>query len=62
MNDLVEVRLGIASADGLPYVASIRPDGPRVVDELVGYNCDSVRNIKVSGKSIWTTGDDGIEI
>jgi proteasomal ATPase-associated factor 1 len=54
-----EVRLAIASADGLPCIASIRPEGPQVVEELVGYNCDPVRNIKVAGGSIWTAGDDG---
>lgn len=55
-----EVGLAIASADGLPYVASIRPEGPQVVEELVGYNCDPVRGIKVVGGSIWTAGDDGL--
>ena len=55
-----EVRLAIASADGLPYVASIRPEGPQVVEELVGYNCDPVRNIRIAGTNLWTTGDDGI--
>lgn len=55
-----EVRLAIASADGLPYIASIRPEGPQVIEELVGYNCDPVRSIKVAGGSIWTAGDDGL--
>lgn len=55
-----EVRLAIASADGLPYIASIRPDGPHVVEELVGYNCDSTRNVRIVGHSLWTTGGDGL--
>ncbi|KAF8512950.1 WD40-repeat-containing domain protein [Hysterangium stoloniferum] len=55
-----EVRLAIASADGLPYVASIIPEGPEVVEELVGYNYDAVRCVKVTNGSIWTTGDDGL--
>lgn len=55
-----EVRLAVASADGLPYIASIRPEGPQVLEELVGYDCDPVRGIKVAGGSIWTAGDDGL--
>lgn len=55
-----EVRLGIASTDGLPFITSIRPEGPQVVEELVGYNCDAVRSIKSVNGSIWTAGDDGL--
>ena len=55
-----EVRLAIASADGLPYITSIRPEGPQVIEELVGYDCDPVRGIKFVGESIWTAGDDGL--
>ncbi|KAF8587734.1 WD40 repeat-like protein [Ramaria rubella] len=55
-----EVHFAVASADGLPYVASIRPEGPQVIEELVGYNCDAVRGIKTTGGNLWTVGDDGL--
>ena len=53
-----EVRLAVASSDGLPYVASVRPEGPQVVEELVGYDCDAVRSVRVVGGALWTAGDD----
>ncbi|KAF8153750.1 WD40-repeat-containing domain protein [Crassisporium funariophilum] len=58
------VGLAIATADGLPYVASVIPEGPAVSAELVGVDCDPVRRIRVrdnSGrKEIWSASDDGI--
>lgn len=55
-----EVRLGVASTDGLPFIASLKPEGPQVIEELVGYNCDAVRCIKAVNGTIWTAGDDGL--
>lgn len=55
-----EVRLGVASADGLPFIASLKPEGPQVIEELVGYNCDAVRSIRAVDGAIWTAGDDGL--
>ena len=36
------VSLAIATSDGLPYVASVLPEGPGVWAELVGVDCDAV--------------------
>ena len=55
-----EVELAIATADGLPYVASIIPEGPGVAAELIGVDCDPVRNIRVRGREIWSASDDGV--
>jgi proteasomal ATPase-associated factor 1 len=45
----------------LPYVASIRPEGPAVLSELVGSDCEATRVVRVSSAGdIWTAGDDGI--
>jgi len=56
-----EVGLAIATEDGLPYVASVRPSGPSVRSELVGPDCDPVRAIRVlQGEEIWTAADDGV--
>jgi proteasomal ATPase-associated factor 1 len=54
-----EVRLAVATYDGLPFVASVRPEGPLVSEELVGYNCDPCRTIRFVGDSLWVAGDDG---
>ncbi|KIJ98347.1 hypothetical protein K443DRAFT_680870 [Laccaria amethystina LaAM-08-1] len=55
-----EVGLAIATTDGLPYIASIIPEGPGVAAELIGVDCDPVRNIRVRGGEIWSASDDGI--
>ncbi|KAI0090242.1 WD40 repeat-like protein [Irpex rosettiformis] len=56
-----EVGLAIATSDGLPYVASIRPEGPSVRAELIGTDCDGVRCVRVGSEgTVWTAGDDGI--
>lgn len=62
-----EVHLAIAPADGLPYTLSVRPEGPIISEELVGYDCDPVRCVRVveglSGEKrarVWTGGDDGV--
>lgn len=58
------VGLAIATADGLPYIASVVPEGPAVSAELVGADCDPVRNITVRDnncrKEVWSASDDGI--
>ncbi|KAF8883917.1 WD40-repeat-containing domain protein [Gymnopilus junonius] len=63
-NNGAEVGLAVATSDGLPYVASVVPEGPAVSAELVGVDCDSVRNVTVrseGGKSeVWCASDDGV--
>jgi len=58
------VGLSIATADGLPYVASVVPEGPAVSAELVGADCDPVKNITVRDcngrKELWSASNDGI--
>ncbi|KAF7761625.1 hypothetical protein Agabi119p4_9617 [Agaricus bisporus var. burnettii] len=60
------VGLAIATADGLPYIASIIPEGPGIQTELVGVDCDPVGNIRVvrgdsdDQEEVWTASDDGI--
>lgn len=58
------VGLAIATSDGLPYVASVLPEGPMVSAELVGVDCDPVRNIKArlngNNMEVWSASDDGV--
>jgi proteasomal ATPase-associated factor 1 len=58
------VGLAIATADGLPYLASVVPEGPAVSAELVGADCDPVRNITLRDhngrKEVWSASDYGI--
>jgi proteasomal ATPase-associated factor 1 len=64
------VGLAIATKDGLPYIASIIPEGPGVQTELVGVDCDPVANIRVvradadgdggQEEEVWTASDDGV--
>jgi len=58
------VGLAIATSDGLPYIASVVPDGPAVSAELVGADCDPVRCISVrhnEGRTeVWSASDDGV--
>ncbi|KAI0766944.1 WD40 repeat-like protein [Trametes elegans] len=54
------VGLAIATEDGLPYVAEVRPSGPRVWAELLGTDCDAVRFVRVVGRDIWSAADDGV--
>ena len=58
------VCLAIATADGLPYIASVAPEGPAVNAELVGADCDPVRNIGLRDndgrREVWSASDDGI--
>ncbi|KAH9476650.1 hypothetical protein JR316_0010563 [Psilocybe cubensis] len=55
-----EVQLAVATSDGLPYIASVVPEGPSVLTELIGVDCDSVRNVTVRGTDVWCASDDGI--
>lgn len=57
-----EVGLAVATQDGLPYVANIRPEGPSVRAELIGTDCDAVRRIYTTtgDGEVWTAGDDGL--
>ncbi|EGO00988.1 hypothetical protein SERLA73DRAFT_71954 [Serpula lacrymans var. lacrymans S7.3] len=53
--------VAIATADGLPYIASIKPGEPRVLGELVGSDCDGIRAVRESTDGdLWAAGDDGI--
>ena len=60
--------MAVATSDGLPYVATIGPDGSIRADELVGVDCDPVRQVKVrqfgesagAGQEIWTASDDSV--
>ena len=58
------VGLAVATADGLPYIASVVPEGPAVNAELVGADCDPVRNITLRDnngrREVWSASDDGI--
>jgi proteasomal ATPase-associated factor 1 len=54
------VGLAIATSDGLPYIADVLPEGPMVNAELVGADCDPVRNLKVRLRDVWSASDDGI--
>ena len=59
-----DIGLAIATSDGLPYVASIVPEGPAVSAELAGVDCDPVRHVTVRTSrdktEVWSASDDGI--
>ncbi len=59
---ITEAGLAIATEDGLPYIAGVRPEGPFVKAELVGTDCEAVRCVRVRAGTgeVWTAGDDGI--
>jgi proteasomal ATPase-associated factor 1 len=53
--------LVVATSDGLPYVARVASDGRVQADELIGVDCDPVRNVRVlSGSDIWMSSDDSV--
>ncbi|KAF5329606.1 hypothetical protein D9619_009407 [Psilocybe cf. subviscida] len=60
------VDLAVATSDGLPYVASVVPEGPAVRAELVGPDCDPVKNVVVRSATeggrleLWSSSDDSI--
>ena len=59
-----DLGLAIATSDGLPYVASVVPEGPTTSTELVGVDCDAVRHVSVrcheNRMEAWSASDDGI--
>ncbi|TBU42387.1 WD40 repeat-like protein [Dichomitus squalens] len=55
-----DVGLAVATEDGLPYLAEVRPSGPRVRAELVGTDCDAVRFVRAVGSDVWSAADDGV--
>lgn len=54
------IGLAIATTDGLPYIAGLQGEDPRVAAELVGVDCDSVRGVRVGNGSVWCASDDSI--
>ena len=64
VNGESEVGLAIATADGLPYIAGIVPEGPMVRAELVGTDCDPVKSVRVrtgeDRREVWSAGNDAI--
>jgi proteasomal ATPase-associated factor 1 len=50
----------ISTDDGLPFVAHVGKEGPRVVAELVGTDCDPVRTVRVIQRDVWSAADDGV--
>ncbi|KAJ3506393.1 hypothetical protein NMY22_g17266 [Coprinellus aureogranulatus] len=55
------LRLAVATSDGLPYVAKVGWDGSVQADELIGVDCDPVRNVRVLGRNdIWLSSDDSV--
>jgi proteasomal ATPase-associated factor 1 len=65
--------LAIATADGLPYIANLVPEGPVVSAELVDGECDPVRCVRVrevngrdgldvgiGGLEVWSAADDAV--
>ena len=51
----------IAVGDGFPFRASLHPDGPKVVEELIGFADESVTVVRTDGRgTVWAAGHDGI--
>lgn len=57
-----DIGLAVATEDGVPYVANVRPEGPSVRAELIGTDCDAVRCIRAGPEEgvVWSAGDDGV--
>jgi proteasomal ATPase-associated factor 1 len=56
-----QVNIAVAAQDGLAFVAGVRPEGPRVLAELAGIDCDGVRAARIcAAGDIWTATDDGV--
>ncbi|TRM57505.1 WD40-repeat-containing domain protein [Schizophyllum amplum] len=59
-------RLAVATADGLPFIASLniaagsRSEDPTVERELIGADCDAVRCLSWRAGELWAGGDDGV--
>jgi proteasomal ATPase-associated factor 1 len=58
----LDPKLAVATSDGLPYIANIRPDGPGVASELVaGGDCEPNRVFAVdSTGNVWIGGEEGV--
>ncbi|KAG8878841.1 hypothetical protein FRB97_002168 [Tulasnella sp. 331] len=52
--------LVVGTVDGLPFRLAIDGAGPRVVEELVGLDCDPIRVVRAVAGHVWITGDDGL--
>ncbi|KAF8345036.1 WD40-repeat-containing domain protein [Amanita rubescens] len=55
--------LGVATSDGLPFVAGLSGEGNvnvNVAAELAGVNCDAVRSVRVRDGEVWCASDDAI--
>ncbi|KAG9013354.1 hypothetical protein FRB93_000877 [Tulasnella sp. JGI-2019a] len=52
--------LVVGTVDGLPFRLAIDTTGPRVVEELVGFDCDPVRVVRTAAGHTWVAGDDGL--
>jgi len=50
----------VATVDGLPFRLGLGAEGPKVVEELVGYDCDPIRVVRSVDGKVWTAGDDGV--
>jgi proteasomal ATPase-associated factor 1 len=56
-----QVNIAVAAQDGLAFIAGIQPEGPRVLAELAGVDCDGVRAVRICEMGdIWTAADDGV--
>lgn len=52
--------LVVGTVDGLPFRLAIDETGPRVLEELVGFDCDPVRVVRAAAGHVWIAGDDGL--
>ena len=57
----------VAPADGFPFRASVHPNGPRVVEEYIGFADEGVKVVRMTRRDgagvlgdVWCAGDDGI--
>lgn len=56
----VSPELVVGTVDGLPFRLAVDATGPRVVEELVGFDCDPVRVVRAAVGNMWTASDDGL--
>jgi proteasomal ATPase-associated factor 1 len=59
-NDSSYPEFAIGTSDGLPFRARVGQEGPIIVEEYAGYNCDAARVVRVIAGYIWIAGDDGV--
>lgn len=53
-------KLLVATEDGLPFCLDIKPEGPRVVEEFVGWDSEAIRGVRYAAGAVWCAGQDGI--